>query len=144
MEVPHEIWLQLAQWFQRRYLNTHTHTHIHTYIHRQTDIHTSETLYPLPAYKHTLTREPSALNKTVQVFLHTRTQELRVFPDDKKYGAGLWRQSIIYLWWVAWLFFFSFFPAMMNKQNIGSLEKLSPCEYTVLYPGKIRLKLRLF
>ena len=42
-------------------------------------------------------------------------------------------------------FFFSFFPAMMNKQNIGSREKLSsPCEYTVLYPGKIRLKPRLF
>ena len=31
----------------------------------------------------------------------------------------------------------------MNKQNIGSREKLSPREYT-LYPGKIRLKLRLF
>ena len=28
-------------------------------------------------------------------------------------------------------FFFLFFPAMMNKQNIGSREKLSPCEYTV-------------
>ena len=28
---------------------------------------------------------------------------------------------------------------MMNKHNIGSREKLSPCEYTVLYPGKTRL-----
>ena len=24
----------------------------------------------------------------------------------------------------------------MNKQNLGSREKLSPGEYTVLYPGK--------
>ena len=31
-----------------------------------------------------------------------------------------------------------------NKQNLGSHEKLSPGEYTVLYPGKIRLKTRLF
>ena len=30
MAVPHEIWLQLAQWFQRRYLNTHTHTYYNT------------------------------------------------------------------------------------------------------------------
>ena len=37
MEVPHEIWLQLAQWFQRRYLkkkNTHTHTFLHTRTHQ--------------------------------------------------------------------------------------------------------------
>ena len=32
----------------------------------------------------------------------------------------------------------------MNKQNLGSREKLSPGEYTVLYSGKIRLKPRLF
>ena len=42
------------------------------------------------------------------------------------------------------VFFFFFLPAMMNKQNIGSREKLSTCEYTVLYPGKTWLKLRLF
>ena len=41
---------------------------------------------------------------------------------------------------VFFLFFFSFFPAMMNKQNIGSRKKLSPWEYTVLYPSKIRLQ----
>ena len=33
---------------------------------------------------------------------------------------------------------------MINKQNLGSREKFSPGEYTVLYPGKIRLKPRLF
>ena len=33
---------------------------------------------------------------------------------------------------------------MMNKQNLGSREKLSPGEYTELYPGKIRLKPRIF
>ena len=33
MEVPHEIWLQLAQWFQRRYLKIHTHTYTHTHTH---------------------------------------------------------------------------------------------------------------
>ena len=33
---------------------------------------------------------------------------------------------------------------MMNKQNLASREKLSPGEYTVLYPGKTRLKPRLF
>ena len=86
------------------YIHTYTHTqrqtYIHTYIHththtqRQTDIHTyiqyihtSETLYPLPAYIHTLTMEHSALNKTVHVFLHTRTQQLRVFPDEKNMGG---------------------------------------------------------
>ena len=26
-------WLQLALWFQRRYLKTHTHTHTHTFLH---------------------------------------------------------------------------------------------------------------
>ena len=34
--VPHEIWLQLAQWFQRRYLKTHTHTHTHILAHQNT------------------------------------------------------------------------------------------------------------
>ena len=41
-------------------------------------------------------------------------------------------------------FCFSFFPAMMNKQNIGSREKVSPCEYNILYPVKTLLKPRLF
>ena len=31
-----------------------------------------------------------------------------------------------------------------HTHNLGSSEKLSPGEYTVLYPGKIRLKPRLF
>ena len=35
MEVPHEIWLQLAQWFQRRYVNTHTHRHTHYRIEKK-------------------------------------------------------------------------------------------------------------
>ena len=82
MEVLHEIWLQLAQWFQRRYLKTHTHTHTHTYTHTHT-------------------------------FLHTRTQQLRVVPDELIWrggAGGLWRQSTIFLWgWelgVVGLFFF--------------------------------------
>ena len=33
---------------------------------------------------------------------------------------------------------------MMNKQNLGFREKLRPGEYTVLKPGKTRLKPRLF
>ena len=68
MEDPHENWLQLAQWFQRRYLKTHTHTHT----------------------------QP-------ETFLHTRTQQLRVFPDEKIWGGGggwgAWRQSTIFLLW---------------------------------------------
>ena len=42
------------------------------------------------------------------------------------------------------LFCFSFFSAMMNKQNIDYRDKLSPCEYIVLYHGKFQLKPRLF
>ena len=30
LSSPHEIWLQLAQWFQRRYLKIQTHTHTHS------------------------------------------------------------------------------------------------------------------
>ena len=36
MEVPHEIWLQLTQWFQRRYLKTDTHTNTHIFAHQNT------------------------------------------------------------------------------------------------------------
>ena len=147
MEVPHKIWLQLVQWFQRRYLHTHTERERERERKRERERETSETLYPLPAYKHTLTMEPSALNKTVHVFLHTRTQQLRVFPDEKKKKKKKWggggslkaKHYIVVVGGVAFFFFFSFFPDMMNKQNIGSREKLSPCKYTVLYPGKIRL-----
>ena len=31
-------------------------------------------------------------------FLHTRTQQLRVVPDEKKIWGGGWRQSTIFLW----------------------------------------------
>ena len=96
---------------------------------------------------HTLTGEPSALNKTVHVFLHTRTQQLRVFPDEKYAGGGRGeglKANHFNFVVGGGTVFFPFFPAMMNKQNIGTREKLSPCEYTVLYPGKTRLKPRLF
>ena len=52
---------------------------------------------------------------------------------------GVFEGKALYfcLWWVAgpvfFFFFFSFFPALMNKQNIGFREKLSFCEFTVLY-----------
>ena len=98
-----------------------------------------------------LTREPSALNKTVHVFLHTRTQQLRIFPDEKNIGVGegggeaLKAKHYIFVVGGGAVFFFHSFPgAMMNKQIITSHEKLSPCEYTELYPGKTQLKPRLF
>ena len=50
-----------------------THTYIYTYIH--TYIHT---------YAH---QEAFGIKQTVLVFLHTRTQQLRVIPDEN-YGAG--------------------------------------------------------
>ena len=47
--------------------------------------------------------------------------------------------------WISFVQMRSFgMKKMMNKQNLGPREKLSPGEYTVLYPGKIRLKPRLF
>ena len=74
--VPRELCLQLAQWFQRR-IWTHTCTCIHT--------HNKELL---------------AFNTVhVPVFLHTRTQQLRVAPDDKRtigpVNAHLISQQII-------------------------------------------------
>ena len=77
---------------------------------------------------------------------HSRTQQLRVFPNEKYMAGGGGRslKAKHYIFVVGggffFVFVFSFFPAMMNKQNIGSREKLSPCEYTALYPGKTRLK----
>ena len=76
--------------------HTHTHTHIqtdrqkdrHTYIH--TYIHTTytlETLYHLPAYIHTLTREPSALNKPTCILAHQNTTAESFFQMNK-YGGG--------------------------------------------------------
>ena len=42
--------------------------------------------------------------------------------------------------WVSFVEMGSFgMKKKMNKQNLGSREKLSPGEYTVLYPGKTQL-----
>ena len=93
MAVPHEIWLQLAQWFQRRYLNTHTHTHTHTTIlqtDRQTDRHT---------YIHT----PGSLRHWINctcILAHQNTTTdscswWKIWGGGV--GGGLWRQSTIFL-----------------------------------------------
>ena len=62
-------------------------------------------------------------------------------------GGGLFFFFVLFCLFCLFFFFNPvggwIFPAMMNI-NIGSREKLSPVEYTVLHPGKIRLKPWLF
>ena len=63
MVVPRELCLQLAEVISKKNLNTHMH--IHTHI-----------------------KELLALTTVhVPVFLHTRTQQLRVAPDEKNIVA---------------------------------------------------------
>ena len=114
MKVPHDIWLQLAQWFQRRFLKIHTHT-----------------------------------------FLHTRTQQLRVVPDEKmwtvggggalkaKYYSFVGRGSVGGGDWRGFFFFFFFqsggqlaFVKMYNFLQVMVLLKNAVCPNGICWNEK--------
>ena len=163
MEVPHEIWLQLDQWFQRRYLNTHTHTHTHTHnTHTQT--HTEKKNQPChPPQKYSaLPSKPSH-----PIFFHL--EQLSACTVYLLPKAPWWVYVCMYVYvrlgrlafvkmyynflqvvvllknavlWISFVQMGSFGmkkkkkKELMNKQNLCSHKKLSLGEYTVLNLAK--------